>query len=68
MSPPHLPGSLARGSLLNLCLIKAELTLEELLVITVALENGSIVTLKDTNFPRNIFEWKPLNPILHGHI
>lgn len=57
-----------RGSFLNLCLIKAELALEEPLVPRVVLENGRIVTLKDTNFPGNIFEWKPPNPILHGHI
>lgn len=44
------------------------LTLEELPVIILAVGNGGNVTVKDTNFPRNIFEWKPLNPILHGHI
>lgn len=61
-------GRLVRSLLLNLCLINVQLTLEELLVIILAVGSGGNVTVKDTNFPHNIFEWKPLNPILHGHI
>lgn len=62
------PSSPLNPPSLNPFLITARLTPKEPLPTMVTLENGSIVTLKDTNFPRNIFEWKPLNPILHGHI
>lgn len=66
--PASLSGRWASSLWPNLCLISVQVTLKELLVIIRAAGSRGNVTVKDTNFPHNMFEWKPLNPILHGHI